>query len=55
MKWTKLVLAIPLVLLLCANSQCVLETGDDDDDHAKTDHHHPKTPQQAEANGTETR
>ena len=42
MKLAKLVLAIPLILLLSANSQCVLETDDDDDD----DDDPPKAQQQ---------
>jgi hypothetical protein len=50
MRLAKLVLAIPLVLLLGANSKCVLETDDDDDEDDK-----PKTQQQTEADGAETR
>jgi hypothetical protein len=48
MKLARLVLAIPLVLLLGANSQCVIETDEDDDDDK------PKKEQQKEAEGDET-
>ena len=52
MKLAKLVLAIPLVLLLGANTQCVFETDEDDDDD---DDDKPKMQQQKEADGAETR
>ena len=42
MKLAKLILAIPVVLLLCANSQCTFESDDDDDDD---DDDKPKTQQ----------
>jgi hypothetical protein len=57
MKLAKLVLAIPLVLLLGANTQCVLDTDDDDDDDDQPEpqQHQPKTQQQGEAPGVEMR
>jgi hypothetical protein len=45
MKLATLLFTIPLVLVLCANSQCTLGTDDDDDDKAM---------QQEEASGAET-
>ena len=55
MNSAKLVLAIPLVLSLSANSQCVLKTDEDDDDDEspKTQQHQPSTPQNGEAPGAE--
>jgi hypothetical protein len=50
MNLAKLVLAIPLALLLGANTQCVLDTDDDDDDDDE-----PKKQQQEEADSAETR
>lgn len=50
MKLAKLVLAIPVVLLLGANTQCVFDTDDDDDDDDE-----PKEQQQEQAPGAETR
>lgn len=57
MKLAKLVLAIPLVLMLRANSQCVLETDDDDDDddQPKKEQQQPMTKQPGEAPGAEMR
>jgi hypothetical protein len=45
MKWAKLVLAIPLVLLLGASSQCTFESDDDDDDDDKPNTQQPQPPQ----------
>ena len=55
MKLAKLVLAIPLVLMLSANTQCVFETDDDDDDHPKKHQEQPMKQDQGEAPGTEMR
>jgi hypothetical protein len=56
MKLAKLVLAIPLVMMLSANSQCEFETDeeDDDDDQPKKQQQQPMTQQQEEAPGAET-
>jgi hypothetical protein len=45
MKLAKLILAIPVVLLLCANSQCTFESDDDDDDDDKPKTQQPQQPQ----------
>jgi hypothetical protein len=57
MKLAKLVLAIPLVLMLSANTQCVFETDDDDDDddHPKKQQEQPMKQHQGEAPSAEMR
>ncbi len=52
MKQAKLVLAIPLLLSLAANSTCVIDTDEDDDDD---DDEKPMMQQQEKVDGAGTR